>query len=80
MFVLQVYSIRTSVRAQLQLIAVHKKMFISNMIRNRMPRVMHNQSNHDGRIPSSHTGEITESKHESEYFRVDLAMDLNERI
>lgn len=58
----ELYSIFTSVRAQLQLIAVHKKMFISNMMRNRMPSVMQSQRSHDGRIPpSSHAGEITEN-------------------
>lgn len=53
--------INTSVRAQLQLIAVHKNMFMSNIMRNKMPNVMHNQRSHDGRIPeSSQAGEITE--------------------
>lgn len=57
------HGIRTSVRAQLQLIAVHKNMFIKSMIRNKMPNVMHNQSSHDGRIPpSSHAGDITTIK------------------
>lgn len=52
--------IHTSVRAQLQLIAVHKNMFIKSMIRKRMPSVIHNQRSQDGRIPpSSQAGDIT---------------------
>lgn len=50
----------TSVRAQLQLIAVHRKMFINNIIKNKMPSVMHSHSSQDGRMPvSSHIGDIT---------------------
>lgn len=50
----------TSVRAQLQLIAVHKNMFINSMMRNKIPNVIHSQRSHDGRIPpSSHAGDIT---------------------
>lgn len=50
----------TSVRAQLQLIAVHRKMFISNIIKNKMPSVIHNQRSHDGRMPaSSQSADIT---------------------
>lgn len=51
----------TSVLAQLQLIAVHRKMFISNMIRKSTANAMHTQSNQDGRMPlSSQIAETTE--------------------
>lgn len=49
----------TSVRAQLQLIAVHKKIFINNIIKNKMPKVIHNHNSQAGRKASSHTGETT---------------------
>lgn len=50
----------TSVLAQLQLMAVHRKMFISNMIRKRTASAMQTHSNQDGRIPfSSQIAEIT---------------------
>lgn len=50
----------TSVLAQLQLIAVHRNIFIRSIIKNRTPKAIVNQSNHDGRTPvSSQTGEIT---------------------
>lgn len=53
----------TSVRAQLQLIAVHRKMFINNIIKNRIPSVMHSHSSQDGRMPvSSQAGDNTADK------------------
>lgn len=50
----------TSVRAQLQLIAVHRKMFINSIIKNSTPNVMHSQSNQAGLKPaSSHDDDMT---------------------
>lgn len=49
----------TSVLAQLQLMAVQRKIFISNMMRNSTPKVMASHSSQLGRIPSSQFGEIT---------------------
>lgn len=50
----------TSVRAQLQLIAVHRKIFINNMIKNNMPNVIANHNSHGGRMPlSSQTAETS---------------------
>lgn len=42
----------TSVRAQLQLIAVHRKMFINNIIRNRTPSAIASHNSQDGWTPS----------------------------
>lgn len=44
---------RTSVRAQLQLMAVQRKMFIRSMMRKSTARAMATHSSHDGRIPFS---------------------------
>lgn len=56
----RLWQTHTSVRAQLQLIAVHKNMFINSMMRNKIPNVIHSQRSHDGRIPpSSHAADIT---------------------
>lgn len=49
----------TSVLAQLQLMAVQRKMFISSMMRKSTPNVMANHSSQLGRMPSSQLGEIT---------------------
>lgn len=43
----------TSVLAQLQLIAVHRNIFINNMMRNKIPKVIASQRSQGGRIPSS---------------------------
>lgn len=49
----------TSVLAQLQLMAVQRKMFISSMMRKSTPNVMASHSSQLGRMPSSQLGEIT---------------------
>lgn len=43
--------ILTSVLAQLQLMAVQRKRFISSMMRKRTPRTMASHNSHGGRIP-----------------------------
>lgn len=53
----------TSVLAQLQLIAVHKKIFINNITKNKTPKAIASHNNQDGRIPSSHIGEITKKNY-----------------
>lgn len=52
----------TSVLAQLQLMAVQRKMFISSMMRKSTPNVMASHSSQLGRMPSSQLGEITTDK------------------
>lgn len=64
----QTISGHTSVLAQLQLIAVHKKMFISNIIRNKTPRAIVSHNSQAGLTPpSSQSGEITEKIMENKF-------------
>lgn len=53
MIILLLITLCTSVLAQLQLIAVQRKMFISSMMRKRTPKVIVSHRSQAGRIPSS---------------------------